>query len=205
MPIKKGREYRSFGMAEFSAVPNDEEHSYIVEGYATTFDVPYDFGCGGWKECIDSRALEGCDMSDVIFQFNHSGMVMARQKNGTLELTPDAHGIHVRADLSGTQAGRELHEAIRNGLVDKMSWGFLVAKDGYEDDFENRVSTIRKIEKIYDVSAVDIPADMDTEIQARSHLAGLVEAEKREAQALADREERERMALLLEATTTKGF
>lgn len=198
MPFKpEERQYRAF--MSVSAVPQDERGAYVVEGYATTFDVPYDFGYDGVKECISSRALAGADMSDVIFQLNHEGPVMARQRNGTLELLPDEHGLGIRANLSGSQYGRDLYEAIANGLIDRMSWAFLIAEDGWEWDPDTRISTITRISKVFDVSAVSRPADEDTEIHARSYLDGVIEAEQKEL-LLRDTEQRQRIAAALSIT-----
>lgn len=188
------REYRSAEHA-FRAEPS----GYVVEGYATTFDAPYDFGGTGAKEQVSSRALDDADMSDVIFQMNHEGMVLARLRNGTLSLTPDEHGLRVRADLSGSAQGRELYEAVKNGLIDRMSWGFSVADGGWEWDEESRTSTVTRVTKVYDVSAVSLPADEDTELHARSYLDGVIEAERRES-AGRDRERRRRMAMALTIT-----
>lgn len=196
MPYKPDqREYRSFA-GNFHAVAETEDRrsAYTVEGYATTFDVPYDFGRA--KECIRSTAMAGADMSDVIFQLNHCGQTLARLKNGTLELTADEHGLFVRADLSGSQAGRDLYEAISNGLVDKMSWGFNVAPDGWEWDEETRTRYITKVEKVFDVSAVSIPADQDTDIHARSYLDGVIEQEHQEL-VRRENERRQRQAAAL--------
>lgn len=194
MPIKDNREYRSIRIEDFTV---QEEEGCIVEGYATTFDEPYDF-YDDIKECIRSTALDGADMSDVIFQYNHEGMVLARLRNNTLQLTRDEHGLKVRADLSGVEEGRNLYEAIKAGLVDRMSWAFSVARDGWEYDSENRISYINKIDKVYDVSAVSIPANDDTEISARSYFNGVIEQDKAgEVSQCDDREERQRMALRL--------
>lgn len=197
MPIKDNREYRS--VATFKALEmEDGESSMIVEGYATTFDEPYDFGFSGMQEMIRKSALDGADLSDVIFQMNHDGQVLARQRNGSLGLTIDDHGLHVRADLSGSQTGRDLYEAIRNGLMDKMSWGFIVAEDGWEYDRESRTSIITRVEKVFDVSAVSLPANEDTEIKARSYINGVIEAEQQELlQRSKDKVEREKLAILL--------
>ena len=196
MPYKPGqREYRSFA-GNFHAVAETEDRrsAYTVEGYATTFDVPYGFRHA--KECIRSTAMAGADMSDVIFQLNHCGQTLARLKNGTLELTVDEHGLFVRANLSGSQAGRDLYEAISNGLIDKMSWGFKVAPDGWEWDEETRTSYITKVEKVFDVSAVSIPADQDTDIHARSYLDGVIEQEHQEL-VRRENERRQRQAAAL--------
>ena len=205
MPKKEGREYRSFSAANFRALEEDES-SYIVEGYATTFDEPYDFGFDGMKECIARNALDGTDMSDVIFQYDHEGRVLARQRNNTLSVMCDDHGLYVRADLSGSEQGRQLYEEIRNGLVDRMSWAFIVGDDGWEYDPNTRTSTITRVSKVFDVSAVSIPANEDTEIHARSYFDGVIEKEKQ--QELLQREKecelRRRCAAALAMSKVKG-
>lgn len=171
MPVREGREYRSADIARFSA----SDDGYVVEGYATTFGEPYEMGNGAF-EVIDPHAMDGADMSDVIFQVNHQGTPLARQRNGSLSIDIDAHGMHVVADLGGSEDGRRLHEAIRNGLVDRMSWGFEVADNGWEYDHATRTSTVARVRKVFDVSAVSIPANEGTEIHARSYLDGAIEA-----------------------------
>ena len=195
MPFKPDqREYRSF-TAPLTAADGDED-SFIVEGYATTFDDPYDFGPEGCKECISRSALDGADMSDVIFQVDHQGTPLARQSNGSLSIAPDEHGLHIRADLSGCRAAREAFESIKNGLLCCMSWGFTIAQQGWSWDEQKRTSTIDRIKKVFDVSAVTFPANPATEINARSYLDGVIEAERRES-AQRDRERRQRAALKL--------
>lgn len=158
------------------------DSDYYVEGFATTFNKPYLlFEVDGIKyyEEIDRHALDEADLSDVIMQYDHQGKVLARISNGTLGLEPTEKGLFIYADLSKSQAAKELYEEIRNGLITKMSWAFTVAEDRY--DRETRTRTILKIKKVYDVSAVSIPANSDTEISARSWLNGVIEAERREA------------------------
>ena len=191
MPMKEGREYRMISQP-FQAVESDS--GMWVEGYATTVDVPYDFGRDGMKECIMKSAFDGADMSDVIFQYDHEGMVMARQRNSTLNLNLDDHGLYIKADLSGCEQGRQLYEAIKSGLVDRMSWAFTVADDGWEYNTETRTSYITKVDKVFDVSAVSIPANENTVINARSYLDGAIEMEQQELLQAQDREARKRLA-----------
>jgi HK97 family phage prohead protease len=203
MPKKEGREYRSFSASSFRAL--DEQDSYIVEGYATTFDEPYDFGFDGAKECIARNALDGADMSDVIFQYDHEGRVLARQRNNTLSVMCDEHGLYVRADLGGSEQGRQLYEEIRNGLVDRMSWAFIIDEGGWEYDRATRTSTITKVAKVFDVSAVSIPANEDTEIHARSYFDGVIEMEQQELlQREKESESRRRYAAALSMAKVKG-
>ena len=124
----------------------------------------------------DAHAFDDCDMSDVIFQYDHEGRVFARNKNKTLELTPDEKGLKVRAYLGGTDIGRQLYQEIKGGYTDKMSFGFIVAEDRTEEtnltDKTEVLRTILSISKLYDVSAVSIPANDATSISARNYCDG---------------------------------
>lgn len=157
------------------------QSDYYVEGYASTFNDPYTlFECSGveYKEIVSPDAFSETDMSDVIMQYNHEGKVLARMSNGTLIVEPDEHGLFVAADLSGCQASRELYEEIQSGLVTRMSWGFTISASEYDRD--THTETLTKIKKIYDVSAVSIPADPNTEISARNLLDGEIERARAE-------------------------
>ena len=138
-----------------------------------------------YKEMIDRRALLESNLSDVIFNYNHGGKVMARTRNKTLELSIDERGLFVRARLDGTEEGRRLYEEIRGGYIDRMSFSFTVAGDRY--DKENRMRVIESIKRIYDVSAVDIPAYDTTSISARSFFEAEAEKERMVADAIAAR------------------
>lgn len=183
MPVKKEREYRALA-APLSAVVAAKriDTEYYVEGYATTFDKPYllyEFEDGTkYYERVDAHALDGADMSDVIMQYDHEGRVFARQSNKTLILVPDHKGLLVAADLGKTDLARGLYQDIDAGMITKMSWAFTVLEDSYDRATHTR--TILKIKKVYDVSAVSIPANGDTEISARNFARRSYEAEKQE-------------------------
>ena len=198
MPVVDGREYRSIDMTNFTVRDADEDGAMIVEGYATTFGNAYEL-YDGFYESIDRSALDGADMSDVIFLVDHRGSVLARQRNNTLSVMCDDHGLLVRADLSKCQGGREAYESIKNGLIYSMSWSFKVAEGGWDYDPNTRTSTVRKVAKVYDVSAVTFPANDQTEISARGYLDGVIEGQH-EQELLAraqDADRRERLAILL--------
>ncbi len=183
MPVKKEREYRALA-APLSAVAAAKriDTEYYVEGYATTFDKPYllyEFEDGTkYYERVDAHALDGADMSDVIMQYDHEGRVFARQSNKTLILVPDHKGLLVAADLGKTDLARGLYQDIDAGMITKMSWAFTVLEDSYDRATHTR--TILKIKKVYDVSAVSIPANGDTEISARNFARRSYEAERQE-------------------------
>ena len=149
--------------------------------------------------------MEGADTSDVIFLYDHEGRVYARNRNHTLYIEPDEHGLYVAADLSRTTLAGEMYEDIQQGMVDRMSWAFTVAEEDTEEDDLNRTTTfhIRRIKRVYDVSAVSRPADPSTSISARRVIDGAIEARKlREAQQ-AERVERMRRELALRAKAMK--
>lgn len=177
----KDREYRNLSILQPQNNEKRIDSEFYVEGYATTFDKPYElYEWEGIKyyEMIDRHALDGADMSDVIMQYDHEGKVLARQSNGTLGIEPNQNGLFIFADLSKSNAGKDLYEEINNRLITRMSWAFTIAEESYDRD--TRTRKILKIKKVYDVSAVSIPANGDTEISARSYFDGVIEIEKQE-------------------------
>ena len=175
--MKNDREFRK--CAEFRAL--DESDSYVVEGYATTFDQPYTLYSDGYyelREVVDSKAFEKTDMSDVIMQYDHEGRVFARNRNKTLDLTTDEHGLKITANLGGTDIGRQLYQEIKGGYTDRMSFAFTVSDDKRErETIDGKIVVTRRIlgfRKLYDVSAVSTPANNSTSISARSWCDGVI-------------------------------
>lgn len=177
--INKGREYRKMQMD--LNIAGEDAGTYNVRGYATTFNEKYTL----WDEPnfrideqIDPHAFDNCDMRDVIFQYDHEGRVFARTSNDTLQITPDSHGLQVNAYLGGTEIGRNLFEEIKGGYTSKMSFGFHVEADEIKEEEQDGKTiytrTIKKINKLYDVSAVSLPANDGTEISARSLRDGAI-------------------------------
>ena len=199
--IKAGTQYRNLVLE----IRDSDDGEMIVEGYATTFNQPYQLYADGnmvINEQIDARAFDEAQLSDVIFQYNHTGRVFARTRNNTLEITPDEKGLFIHADLSGTEEGRKLYEEIKGGYTDRMSFGFTVAEDRTDktgEDPRTYLRTITKIGRLFDVSAVSIPANDFTEISARSYVDGILDREKAEALAAEQRKRQiQRIRILME-------
>lgn len=166
--------------AEIEGQPEAQE--LWVEGYAVRFNSPtvlFEY-CGvEYKEEIMRGAFEGCKMDDVIFNYNHAGKVMARTRNETLTLTTDNTGLFIRARLDGTEEGRRLYDEISKGYIDRMSFRFNIGTEDYDKD--EHKWTVTRIKRLWDVSAVDIPAYDDTSIEARRADAEAVARESRQA------------------------
>lgn len=189
MPVVKDREYRQMALPLATAATGAAKRfdtEYYVEGFATTFDTPYllyEYEGMQFFEVVDRNALDGADLSDVIMQYDHAGMVyarnkMARSKPPSLLIEPQESGLFIAANLGLTEEARKLYSTINEGLIYKMSWAFRVSEDAYNK--ETRTRTILKIKKVYDVSAVSYPANVDTDISARSYFDGVIEREQQE-------------------------
>lgn len=197
MPIRDNREYRNMPLLVEKREEGTDETTYIVEGYASTFDEYELFNDGEDSFCerIEPTAFDETDMTDVVFLLDHEGRVYARTRNGSVSISVDEHGLYNKVDLSKTTTSREVYEDIKCGNYDRMSFAFTVKEDEIEHDTENHkyLRRIKKVGKLFDISAVSFPANPNTQIglSSRSAFDGFIEAERLE---LAKREE-ERKAL----------
>lgn len=207
MAIKNDREYRNFNSFALKRSDNESD-SFIVEGYASTFEeyTLFDFGDEEWREKIEPEAFKDADLSDVVFLRDHAGQVFARTKNNTIALMSDDKGLFSRTDLSSTSAARGMYEDIDAGLYSQMSFAFTVAEQRFEEAMEDgkRIYTrvISRIKKVYDISAVAFPANPTTDIgiSTRSIFDGAIEdlrAERLERQKAENEAERQKAIVRL--------
>ena len=207
--MSKEREYRNMAYAIRSDDGN--EPSFLVEGYASTFE-PYkliEIDGEDYNEKIEPTAFNEADMSDVVYRIDHEGKVYARSSAGTIKLDIDEHGLHQVTDLGATRAAQEHFEEIKAGLYPQMSFAFTVAEDHYDADTRTRI--IDRIGKVFDISAVSFPANPTTELHVRNYFNGVIEAEKAaEAERLAaeeaerrDSERREELKKKIQEVITK--
>lgn len=199
MPVKSDREYRDMTLSVVDIDDDQEQEEQkdekVVRGYASTFNEPYTLFEDEslvYQEQVDRDAFSGTDMTDVIMQYDHKGRVFARTSNDTLSISTDDKGLLIEANLGGTEIGRNLFEEIQGGYTNKMSFGFTVDDDAEsrEEDSDGRIRitrTIKHVRKLYDVSAVSIPANDATSISVRSLADGVIsklQAERLEKEAL---------------------
>ena len=172
MNKKQPKELR---LATFEArrAETTESEEMILEGYAVVFDEETYIGDEeyGFIEKVAPGAFEGANLKDVPLKYNHndSFLILARTRNESLELSVDEKGLFVRAKLIDTATNRDIYKMVQSGLLDKMSFAFTVADEIVDEteDGETR-RTITKIDRLFDVSVVDVPAYDQTSIYARS-------------------------------------
>ena len=174
------------------------DSNYYVEGYAARYEpyVLYELEDGPIYERFERGCFDNCDMSDVIYQLNHQGTVMARQSNGSLIVEPDEAGLFVAADLGRTEAARHHYEEIAAGMITKMSWGFILGDFYFDKD--TRTIVHKTVKKIFDVSGVSIPANNNTDIHARSWADGVIDLAARSEAELENRRRRLRLKIKLQ-------
>ena len=181
--FKEAAQTRSLAVFSYPKDVHRIESDQYVEGYAARYEPYVLFYMD--DEPVYERFEPGCfdnaDMSDIIMQYDHAGKVLARTGNGSLIVEIDETGMFVAADLGRTEAARSLYADIEAGMVTKMSWRFRCGD--YYYDKKTRTIVHKTVAKVYDVSAVSIPANDNTEINARAWVDGeIAEAARSEAE-----------------------
>lgn len=168
--MNRDDEFRSFNTFEVRTIGEGEEKQVHIQGYALNFNTLSE-DLGGFRETIARGALDECDLSNVVLNFNHNNnMILARNnKNegvGSLNLAIDDKGLFFDAIPTDTSYARDLITNMESGIVGKCSFAFWLdwsdrdaqtwewddGKKGY--DFR----TINKIARISDCSIVVNPA-----------------------------------------------
>lgn len=170
------KEIRLANITDFSIERREDDSGdkgMVIEGYAAVYDSETLIGDPEWGfyERIEKGAFEKADLRDVPLKYNHTDAVpiLARTRNKSLTLTPDEKGLKIRAELLDTTEGVDMYKRIKAGLIDKMSFAFTVRESDEEwEKGKPPRRTIKRFDRIFDVSVVDFPAYEDTSIYARS-------------------------------------
>ena len=172
----------------------DSEH--YVEGFAARYEpyvLYYDYDGQPIYERFERGCFDECDMSDIIMQYDHAGKVLARTSNGSLIVEVTDEGLFVAADLGRTEAARDLYADIEEGMVTKMSWRFRTGNYYYDKD--TRTIVHLTVKKVYDVAPVSIPANDNTEINARAWVDGVIDLAARSEAELDERRRKLRLKI----------
>ncbi len=161
---------------------SEDDNKMVLEGYAIVFDEETLIGDeeNGFIELIDKDALKEANMKDVPMKYNHddSHLILARTRNKSLQLSVDEKGLKVRAELLDTESNKDIYKMVQAGLLDKMSFAFTVGSQKIDRSGEIPKRTITGIDRLFDVSIVDLPAYDQTSIAVSRSLA-LVDTELR--------------------------
>jgi HK97 family phage prohead protease len=160
---RKQQKAQDNGVVYRAAEMNANEEELVVEGYAAVFDSVTDLG--PFQERIAQGAFSDVLDDDVRLLINHDGVPLARTSNDTLELTEDEKGLHYRAVLSDTQAGRDLYTMIKRGDISQSSFAFTIKEESVDAD---EVRVINKVGRLLDVSPVTYPAYQAATVSARA-------------------------------------
>lgn len=158
------QEQRNFE-ADFEIRQEGDGMTFV--GYAARFNSPSE-DLGGFVETIEPGAFRKTlrNRSDVKLLVNHdSGRVLASTRSGTMKLYEDERGLKVEASLPNTTDGRDMAELLRRGDLGKMSFGFSVIKDSWNNEMTQR--TLKSV-RLFEVSIVSFPAYQETEAMVRS-------------------------------------
>ena len=82
-----------------------------------------------------------------------------------MKLYEDEVGLRVEASLPNTSDGRDMAELLKRGDLNKMSFGFSVQKDSWNNEMTER--TLKSV-RLFEVSIVAFPAYAATEAMVRS-------------------------------------
>ena len=218
--MKHEREVRFLPM-EIRTEQDETKKEYVIEGYPIVFNQTTDMG--DWEEVIDPAAVgDGSVLRDVALMIGHDfGMIplahsRRNNENSTMQLVPDEHGVHMRAELDAENNPRaaEAYSAVGRKDMTGMSFAFVVNEERWENlDTEKPLRRITGFANVLEVSLVAFPAYKGTSVQAaaegdalESVRASLESAKQQLAEKRAKEVEQERRTALLERLEkiTKG-
>ena len=151
---------------------HDNAGTPTIRGYAAVFNQLSE-DLGGFREQLTAGAFtDALGNSDVRALINHDpNLVLGRNKSGTLTMSEDATGLQVEITPPDTQAARDLVALMKRGDVSQMSFAFTVAKEDQawtRDGTGPWLRTIKRVNRLYDVSVVTYPAYPQTTAAARA-------------------------------------
>jgi HK97 family phage prohead protease len=182
---------------ELRYVDNSEirasQDSREIDGYAIVFNT-LSRNLGGFYERIEPTAVDGViEQSDIMALLNHDNSrgILARSRFGvgSLTLSADEKGLRYTFSAPKTALGDETLEYLRRGDITQSSFAFTVAEDSWaKQEDGSYIRTIKKFDRLYDVSPVFEPAYFGTDVKCRSFEDFKAEEERKEAEAKAEQE-----------------
>jgi HK97 family phage prohead protease len=137
-------------------------------GYAAVFDSPSEplpfletIRAGAFAKSLKSR-------NNVMMLWSHdTSQPLASTRSKTMRLYEDTRGLMVEADLPQTSLGRDVSELLRARVVDSMSFGFSVPRNGDVWSADGMTRELVEV-RLHEVSVVAFPAYAKTSASVRS-------------------------------------
>ena len=142
---------------------NTDEKRHLLSGYAIVFNSPSENM--GFIETVDSHALDNVDLSNVFALYNHDFNNVLGKTGKNLSLNVDEKGLSFSLEL--LPSDEHIFELVQDGIINKMSFGFIVQDDDWQDETHR---TIKKLKSLQEISLVPVPAYEGTDIVAKRGL-----------------------------------
>ena len=142
---------------------NTDEKRHLLSGYAIVFNSPSENM--GFIETVDSHALDDVDLSNVFALYNHDFNNVLGKTGKNLSLNVDKKGLSFSLEL--LPSNEHIFELVKDGIINKMSFGFIVQDDDWQDETHR---TIKKLKSLQEISLVPVPAYEGTDIVAKRGL-----------------------------------
>lgn len=177
---------RRFIASEVRAETQDGKK--VLTGYAAKYGkMSQDLG--GFNEIIAPGTFDRAvkENQDVKMLINHDPNQIVGRNGKNLELTSDKTGLKFRVTLPNTQVANDLHENVRNGIMEQCSFGFVTKGDRWMDardggfadvqyqGVEDKQAIVRELNDVdlKDVSVVTSPAYPQTDVKARAGVSAV--------------------------------
>jgi len=151
-------EIRTVPLTEIRSQGGDGGEPFLVSGHAAVFGV-LSLDLGGFREIIAPDAFTDVLKTDpdVHLLWNHdTKAVLARTKNGTLDLDQDERGLAFAAECAPTSYARDLKILMDRKDVDQASFAFTVEEDEWEVEYvegkEIVTRTVLKVKNLFDAT-----------------------------------------------------
>lgn len=156
-----------------------EGEGKVIKGYAAVFNTLTRINDRFQEKIAPGAFSESLAKNDIRALWSHnSDLVIGRNKNGSLKLREDEHGLAFENTLPDTQIGRDTFENVRSGLVTGVSFGFFVKKQSWEQGSDGAPHTrTLEIVDLIEISPTAFPAYQQTHVAARTSEDALKEIE----------------------------
>lgn len=150
-----------------------DEKRHLLSGYAIVFNSPSENM--GFIETVGGHALDDVDLSSVFALYNHDFNNVLGKTGKNLSLSVDEKGLFF--DLELLPSDEHIFELVKDGIINKMSFGFMVEQDEWQDSTHR---TVLKIKELQEISLVPVPAYEGTDIVAKRSLEMAEDAKTQE-------------------------